>query len=398
MIGWPSARRRPINLTPHGRCAGSTRRDGWQTIIVKRILSLLAVLIWVSGLQAAGVLAPFAGTGVAGSNGDGGPASQAQLNNPFGLALAPDGALWFADYAAHVVRRVGLDGVITTVVGNGQPAYAGDGGPARQASLKNPHEIRFDHDGNLFIADAGNNVIRRYDARTGLISTVAGNGHPGFAGDGGPATRAQLKTPISLQLDSANNLYIADIGNQVIRRVDGATGVITTFAGTGHTGPTPDGAPIAGTPLSGPRSIDLDTAGNLWLVTREGNQLLRLDLHADRIWHAAGTGKKGFTGNGGPATAATLSGPKGLAIAPNGDVFLADTENHAIRRLDVGTGRLELVAGTGHAGTTLSANPLETQLTRPHGILVHPKGVIYISDSENHRILTIHQAGTVAEK
>ena len=383
----------------HERCAGQTQRPFWLfKNIVKQILSLLAILLWVIGLDAAGVLTPFAGTGVAGSNGDGGPASQAELNNPFGLALAPDGALWFADYAAQVVRRIGPDGVITTVVGNGQPAYAGDGGPARQASLKNPHEIRFDHDGNLFIADAGNNVIRRYDAHTGLISTVAGTGHPGYGGDGGPATQAQLKNPISLQLDSSGNLLIADIGNQDIRRVDGKTGVISTFAGTGHTGPTPDGALIAGTPLSGPRSLDLDSAGNLWLVTREGNQLLRLDLGAGRVWLAAGTGQKGFTGNGGAAIAATLSGPKGLAIAPNGDVYLADTENHAIRRLDVKTGLLELVAGTGHAGTKLAANPLETQLTRPHGILVDPKGKIYISDSENHRILAIRPPDAVIVK
>jgi len=376
----------------------TTRRGLFNLTFVKRILSLLAVLLWATGLNAAGSLKPFAGTGVAGSNGDGGPASQAELNNPFGLALTPDGALWVADYAAHVVRRIGTHGVITTVVGNGTPAYAGDGGPARQASLKNPHEIRFDRDGNLFIADAGNNVIRRFDVHTGLISTVAGNGRPGFSGDGGPATQAQLKTPISLQFDSTGNLFIADIGNQVIRRVDGKTGVISTFAGTGHTGQTPDGAPIAGTPLSGPRSLDFDPAGNLWVVTREGNQLLRLDLNARRIWHAAGTGKKGFTGNGGPGTAATLSGPKGLAIAPNGDVYLADTENDAIRRLDVKTGLLEVVAGTGQAGTNLAPNPLETRLTRPHGILVAPNGLVYISDSENHRILAISPPDTVVAK
>jgi streptogramin lyase len=365
-----------------------------------RALVALLLVVWLGGgpLPAAGVLTVVAGTGVAGSNGDGGPAARAQLNNPFGLARGPDGALWFADYAAQVVRRIGTDGVITTVIGNGRAAYTGDGGPAREASLNHPHEIRFDRAGNLFIADQGNNVIRRYDARTGLISTVAGNGRPGYAGDGGPAARAQLKSPISLQFDPAGDLFIADIGNQVIRRVDAQNGLITTLAGTGRAGDTPEGAPLAGTPLNGPRSLDCDRAGNLWLVTREGNQLLRLDLAAGRIWRAAGTGKPGFTGNGGPATAATLSGPKGLAIAPNGDVYLADTENHAIRRLDVSRGILEVVAGTGAAGAKLAADPRQTELTRPHGILVDTDGTVFISDSENHRILSLSPPEPTAAK
>jgi streptogramin lyase len=356
---------------------------------VNRIYSTLAVLICTSRLQAAAVLTDIAGTGVAGSGGDGGPATQAQLNNPYGLVRGPDGALWFADYAANVVRRIAKDGVISTVIGNGLAGYTGDGGPARAASLNHPHEIRFDRGGNLFVADAGNNAIRRYDVKSRLITTVAGNGKPGYAGDGGLAAGAQLKNPISLQFDPAGNLFIADIGNQVIRRVDAHTGVITTFAGTGRTGETPDGAPIAGTPLSGPRSLDFDRAGNLWLVTREGNQLLRFDLAAGVIHHEAGTGKKGFTGNGGTAMAATLSGPKGIAITADGDVYLADTENHAIRRLDVKRNVIELVAGSGVAGARLEGDPLKTQLTRPHGIFVDTDGTVFIGDSENHRILAI---------
>ncbi|HEV2695970.1 MAG TPA: hypothetical protein VG347_23990 [Verrucomicrobiae bacterium] len=361
---------------------------------MNRFFPTLAILICASGLQAAPILTLFAGTGVAGLGGDGGPATQAQLNNPFGLVRGPDGALWFADYAANVVRRITKDGGITTVVGNGQTGYTGDGGPARAASLNHPHEIRFDHAGNLFIADASNNAIRRYDAKSGLITTFAGNGQPGYTGDGGVAAGAQLKSPISLQFDATGNLFIADIGNQVIRRVDAKTGVITTFAGTGKKGETPEGAPIAGTPLSGPRSLDFDRAGNLWVVTREGNQLLRFDLAAGVIHHAAGTGKKGFTGNGGAAADTTLSGPKGIAIAPNGDVYLADTENHAIRRLDVKRGTLELVAGTGIAGDGLEKDPLKTQLTRPHGIFVDADGTVFIGDSENHRILTINASGS----
>ena len=354
-----------------------------------RIGHLLSVLLCAGSLQAAAILTEFAGTGVAGNDGDGGPASQARLNNPFGLVRGPDGALWFADYAANVVRRIGRDGVITTVVGNGQGAYTGDGGPARAASLNHPHEIRFDRDGKLYIADASNNAIRRYDPQTGLIATYAGTGHPGYAGDGREANQAELKSPISLQFDPAGNLFIADIGNHVIRRVAAKTGLITTIAGTGKAGNTPDGAPVTGTPLNGPRSLDFDREGTLWLITREGNQLLRLDLAGGVIHHVAGTGKKGFTGNGGPADVATFSGPKGIALAPNGDVYLADTENHVIRRVSVRHGTIAAVAGTGTAGVALAANPLQTELRRPHGIFVDADGTIFISDSENHRILSI---------
>lgn len=332
----------------------------------------------------------LAGTGAVGAGGDGGPAVRATLNNPFGLVRGPDHALWFCDYAAHIVRRISPEGVITTEVGDGRPILAGDGGAARAASLNFPHELRFDREGNLWIADTSNHAIRRRDARTGVLTTVAGNGKPGYSGDNGPASQSQLNLPISLQLDRDGNLYVADIGNHVIRKVDVRSGVISTFAGTGKAGATPDGSPISGTPLNGPRSLDFDASGDLWLVTREGNQLLRFDRTAGVIRWAAGTGKKGFSGNGGPATSAELAGPKGLAVAPDGNVYLADTENHVIRRLNVSQGRLELVAGTGQRGDGPEGDPLRTRLSRPHGIFVDSEGTIYISDSENHRIRVLN--------
>jgi streptogramin lyase len=351
------------------------------------------------GLQCALAVTLFAGSGAAGSSGDGGPATRAQLNNPFGLVRGPDGALWFADYSANVIRRVGKDGVITTVVGNGTAGYSGDGGGAAAASLTHPHEIRFDRAGNLFIADTGNHVIRRYDVKSGLLTTYAGTGRPGNSGDGGPATNAELKDPMSLQFSpSGSDLFIADVSSHVIRRVDVRTGLITTFAGSGNAGPTPDGAPIAGTPLNGPRSLTMDRSGNLWLVTREGNQVLRLDLRTGVIRQAIGTGEKGFTGNGGPARQAILSGPKNIAAGPATDIYLADTENHAIRRLDVSHGTIELVTGTGTLGTAVSCDPLQTQLARPHGIWVDPDGGIFVSDTENHRILYIAPARLAAAR
>jgi streptogramin lyase len=165
--------------------------------------------------------------------------------------------------------------------------------------------------------------------------------------------------------------------------------VIRTFAGTGGKGATLDGAQFASTPLHGPRALDFDTQGDLWLALREGNAVYRLDLKAGTLHHIAGTGKKGFTGNGGPATEATLSGPKGLALGPDGDVYLADTESHSIRKIDVKKGTIELIAGTGQRGDGPEDDPLKCKMARPHGVFVDRDGSILVGDSEAHRVRVV---------
>lgn len=333
-----------------------------------------------------------AGNGVAGFSGDGGPATAAQINNPFGVVRGPDGALWFCEYSGQRVRRIAPDGTITTVAGSGRKGYDGDGGPALEAAFNLPHEIRFDRAGHLYIADMANHVIRRVDRGTGRISTVAGTGtKKGYAGDGGLATAALLSSPHSLQFGPDGGLYVCDIGNHVIRRIDPATGVITTFAGTGRPGPTPDGAPIDGTPLRGPRSLDFDQDGHLWLATREGNQVFKFDLKTRRIHHVAGTGEAGLTGDGGPALAAKLSGPKGIALDADGGVWLADTESHTVRRIDTRTGLIERVAGTGVKGDGPDGDPLTCALARLHGIFVDADGAVYVGDSEAHRVRVLRR-------
>jgi streptogramin lyase len=294
--------------------------------------------------------------------------------------------LWFCEYGGQRIRKITRDGKITTVAGTGQVGYTGDGGPALQATFNKPHEIRFDAAGNIFIADMVNQAIRRIDAKTGIITTFAGNRTKSYSGDGGPASAAALNNPHSIQFGPEGDLYICDIGNHVIRRVNLRTGIITTFAGTGKAGDTPDGAPIAGTPLRGPRSLDFDRAGNLWLATREGNQVFRFNLKAGTIHHVAGTGKPGFTGNGGPAKEATLSGPKGIAIDADGNVWLADTESHSVRRFNARTGNLELMAGTGKKGNGGDGDPLQCAMARLHGIFVDADGAVYIGDSEAHKV------------
>jgi len=358
----------------------------------------LAVLVFVApmvlpALPAAQAVASRSGTvagkGEAGYSGDGGPATNAAINNPYGLTRGPDGALYVCEIGNHVIRRIARDGTISTAAGNGQPGYSGDGGPAVEAKLNEPYEIRFDQAGNMYFVEMKNHLVRRVDAKTRAVSTVAGMGKAGFSGDGAAATNAQLNQPHSIQFDRDGNLYICDIGNHRIRKVDAKTGIISTFAGNGSKASTPSGAPIAGTPLYGPRAIDFDKEGNLWLALREGNAVYKLDLKKGVIHHVAGTGQKGFTGNGGPAKLATLSGPKGLSIGPSGNVYLADTESNSIRMIDVKRGILELVAGTGARGDGPDGDALECKLARPHGVFVEADGSLFVGDSEAHRVRMI---------
>ena len=331
----------------------------------------------------------FAGTGRAGYAGDGGSASQSQLNNPFGIARGPDGALYVCDMANHAIRKVTPNGTISMVAGTGRRGFSGDGGPASKAELNEPYEVRFDRAGNIFFVEMQNHLVRRIDAETQIISTVAGTGQAGFSGDGGPAIRAAFRQPHSIQLDQSGDLYVCDIGNHRIRKIDMKTGIISTFAGTGQKTATPDGSRIEGTPLNGPRAIDFDSAGNMWLALREGNAVYRLDLKAGTIHHVAGNGKSGFTGNGGLAKEAALSGPKGLSIGPDGNVYLADTESHSLRMIDVKKGTLELIAGTGEKGDGPENDPLKCKMARPHGVFVDQDGSIFIGDSETHRVRRI---------
>jgi streptogramin lyase len=357
----------------------------------------VAMALLIAHLAHAQTISVVAGNGTAGYRGDGQAAASALLNQPFGVVRGIDGALYFCDTNNHAIRRIDANGVITTVAGTGIRGYAGDGGLATLAQLNEPYELRFDRAGNLYFVERLNHVVRRVDAKTKQISTIAGTGTAGFSGDGGLATKAQLNQPHSLQFDADGNLLIADVSNQRVRLLNLKTGIVRTFAGTGEKLPTPDRAPIQGTPLNGPRAIDVAPDGDIWLALREGNVVLRFDAKTGTIRHVAGTGATGFTGNGGPATLATLSGPKGLSLAPNGDVYLADTESHSVRKIDARTGNLELVAGTGKRatvpGTTCAAgDPLRCEMARPHGVFVDADGTIFIGDSETNRVLAIRPA------
>ena len=312
--------------------------------------------------------------------------SDREVNNPYGLAIGPDRAFYFCDLDNQRVRRLDLGTRKTsTIAGNGQKAYAGDGGKATDASLSMPHEIQFDAAGHLYIAERDSHVIRKVDGRSGVISTLAGTGVPGFSGDDGPAAQAQLRSPHSIAVEpGGRRVLICDIGNHRLRAVDLQTLTIRTIGGTGDREPTPDGARLEGTPLNGPRTMAFDGDGNLFLALREGNAIYRvaaatgtsITLRARRAGLLRGrrTGPSGDAGR-----------PEGARLG-HGALYIVDTENHVIRRVDLRNGVITTVLGTGKKGDGPEPEPLRCALARPHGVLVDAKGVIYVGDSEAHRI------------
>lgn len=356
------------------------------------LVNSLALLLFALAQAAqAGTISTIAGTGKSEDGGSGGKATATNVGQPFGVEIGPDGALYICEVSNHRVRRLDLKtGQLTTVAGNGTKGYSGDGGPATEATLNEPYEVRFDRQGNMFFVEMQNHVVRRVDAKTGIISTVAGTGKPGFSGDDGLATRAQFRVPHSIALDARGNLFIADIGNHRIRRVDAASGKIDTIIGTGEHRQPRDKTLAKGQAIFGPRALFLD-GSSLWIALREGNSVWRIDLGTGQIAHVAGTGAKGFT-DGQTAKKATFNGPKGIAVGRDGGVYIVDTENHVIRKIDPKADKVSTVAGVGPkaGGYGGDGGPaLQAKLFRPHGIGLGPDGAIYIGDSENHRVRAV---------
>lgn len=316
-------------------------------------------------------------------------ALETAVDNPYGVVPGPDGALYFCEVDTGYIRRLNLSNLrLSTIAGNGEQGYRPESRLPMETPFSAPHEIRWD-DRNLYIVERDNHTVRRINGQTGLVTTLAGNGEAGFAGDGRPAVLSQLSRPHSIAFDARGNLLICDIGNQRLRIVDRESGLISTLSGTGEASATPDEGPLEGTPLLGPRSIDTDPDGNAYLVLREGNAVYKLNIRGNRLRRIAGTGEQGYAGDGGPALQATFNGPKGIAYSrTDNSLYIVDTENHVIRRLSLNTGLIDTVLGTGERGDGPDGDPLGCSLNRPHGVCVH-RGVVYITDSESHRIRAI---------
>src|ERR1022692_381452 len=280
---------------------------------------------------ATGIITTVAGNGAADYSGDGGPATSAKLDQPHAVAVDGPGNIYIADTANNVIRKVAAaTGIITTAAGNGAAYYSGDGGLATSAQLVYPPGVAVDGSGNLYISDLSD-VVRKVVAATGIITTVAGNGAAGYSGDGGPAINASFHSPSGMAVDGSGNLYIADTGNDVIRKVAAATGIVTTVAGNGGAGYSGDGGPASSAGLSGPQGVAVDGSGNLF-VADTGNAVMRKVAAATGITTTvAGNGTAGYAGNGGAAIKAKLSGPSGVAVDGAGNLYIADTQNNAIR-------------------------------------------------------------------
>lgn len=337
-----------------------------------------------------GVIETIAGTGSWSFSGDGGPALAADLALPLGLALDADGNLLVADAYNHRVRRIDLGTlVITTIAGNGTEASTGDGELAHLASLNFPVALAVDPGGNLYVAEDRGHRIRRVDRATGRISTVAGTGEAGFSGDGGPATSARLERPAGLAFDPAGGLFVSDAGNYRVRRVS-TSGVITTWAGSGESGYSGDGGLAAAARLS-PAGLANDPSGTgLAVVDRENNRVRRVSFDTTTIFTVAGNGLYGYLGDLGPATSAGLRAPWRVAIGPEGDLYVADSENGRVRRVGRESRRISTYAG---GGSGPDGGPAESaRLDFPVGLAFDSAGNLLIAETWAGRVRKVERS------
>lgn len=307
------------------------------------------------------------------------------LKEPFGMDFL-NGKLVLTEYGGHRVVQLEADGSVTVIAGSGKAGFADGVGEA--ASFNAPHNLVVAADGMIYVADTSNHRVRKVDPKTRMVTTIAGS-NKGFAVEKGPAKDAMFDQAYHVSLDGeGKNLFVCDLGNRQIRKIDLKTNMISTVAGNGQRGAPKDGAIATEAPLIDPRVVTVDKTGRIWILERAGH-CLRV-VENGKIRTVAGTGTKGFEGDGGPALKARMDGPKYLWIDTAGDVLIADTENHCIRKFVVKDGTMQRLVGTGKKGKAgVGGNPLDVQLARPHGVAIGSDGTLYIADSDNHRVLKI---------
>src|SRR5215469_1226497 len=350
-----------------------------------------------------GNISVFAGNGVLNSSGDGGPASHASFTRPIFVALDSHSNVYVADPSAHRIRMVNAaTGIITTVAGNGTAGFSGDGGPATQASLRNPDSIVLDSSGNLYIADVANRVIRRVDAATGIITTFAGIPQQGgYSGDGGMATAANIGQPAGLVFDAAGNLFFAQLAQCTVRRIDAATGIISRYAGNISCGYGGDGGLATSAILqfldpTTPPQLAFDTGGNLLITDQANQRIRRVDTSTGIISTIAGTGTAGFSGDGGPAASANLNFPSGLLVDNQGVIFVADSFNSRVRRIDTSAQRV-ITTFAGSGSLLGDGGPATSAvISLFNGLTRDNQGNLFIGDSEADLIRKVDTSGIIS--
>ncbi len=356
-------------------------------ISVKKIFSILTCILsfFIGGAQ---IITTVAGKGSFGFSGDGGQATNAEIAAK-GIAADAAGNIFIADAGNSRIRKVSPGGIITTIAGIGVNGFGGDGGPATAAALNNITNVAVDASGNIYIADENNQRIRKID-NSGIISTIAGDGNMGFSGDGGPATAAQLNIPIDVAADAGGNIFFIDQANLRIRKI-ATSGIISTIAGNGSMGFSGDGGPAVAAKLSSPTGLTIDASGNIYF-TDQGNQRVRKINTAGIITTVAGNGTPGFSGDGGPAVAARLNAVIDVAVNAAGELFIADQNNQRIRKVSA-AGIITTLTGSGTAAFSGDGGPAAAaEINNPYGVAVDAAGNIYVGDAFNYRVRKIAAA------
>ncbi|MEI7978946.1 MAG: T9SS type A sorting domain-containing protein [Bacteroidota bacterium] len=329
----------------------------------------------------------LAGNGVEGYGGDGSAATLASFNLPEGVAVDDSGNIYIADGFNNRIRKVTAStGIISTVAGNGIAGYFGDGSLATSSRLDHPSGVAIDVSGNIYIADGYNHKIRKVTASTGIISTVAGNGTYGYGGDGSVATSANLNTPTGVAIDGSGNIYIADLLNHRIRKVTASTGIISTVAGNGTNGYGGDGSVATSANLN-TRGVAVDGSGNIYIADKDNHRIRKVTASTGIISTVAGNGTNGYGGDSSAATLASLNFPEGVAVDDSGNIYIADVNNHRIRKVTALTGIISTVAGNGTAGYFGDGSlATSSRLNIPVAVAINGSGNIYIADAGNQRI------------
>ena len=397
-------------------------------------MALSYIINTIAGFKQSPYTWPYTGGGSTGEPEDlphVDPSYNTSLREPHGVAMNSRGQLLIADTNNNRILELGSatgtisaktgtssdEGYVITVVGTGARGFSGDSGHPRRATLNSPFGVAVDRDNNIFISDFANNRVRRVSERTGVITTVAGDGardqyeFGAFKGDGGPGTRASLDRPKGVAVDGSGNVYIADMNNHRIRRVAAGTGIITTVAGDGYTERGGlfinwgkgryggDGGPATSASLYYPSGVAVDASGNLFIADRSNHRIRRVDARTGVITTVAGTGALGFSGDGGPATNAVLRSPSGVAVDRSGNLFIADSENNRIRVVGAGTGVITTIAGNDTAGFSGDGGPaMRASLNEPNGLCVDTRGNVFITDTKNDRIRILVDSAPIQER